>query len=99
MNPIMEFLTGMNTLTDQVIAMDFLNSAKSGVRNYAFAITEAGTPEVKEVLLRQLEEAIDTHDRILAFMLEKQWYQPWDIKGQFQLDLQNIDLSLKAPTL
>ncbi|NHB12662.1 spore coat protein, partial [Burkholderia cepacia] len=33
MNPIIEYLTGMNALTDQIVAMDLLNSAKSGVRN------------------------------------------------------------------
>lgn len=49
MNPIIEYLTGMNVLTDQIIAMDLLISAKNGVRNYAMAATEAGTPEVKEV--------------------------------------------------
>lgn len=50
MNPIIEYLTGMNVLTDQIIAMDLLISAKNGVRNYAMATTEAGTPEVKKSL-------------------------------------------------
>lgn len=29
MNPIIEYLTGMNVLTDQIIAMDLLISAKT----------------------------------------------------------------------
>ncbi|KIN43362.1 hypothetical protein B4071_2613 [Bacillus subtilis] len=40
MNPIIEYLTGMNVLTDQIIAMDLLIAAKNGVRNYAMAATE-----------------------------------------------------------
>lgn len=40
MNGLIETLTGMDKMTDQVIATDFLISAKSGVQNYAVAITE-----------------------------------------------------------
>lgn len=29
MNPIIEYLTGMDALTDQIVAMDLLNSAKA----------------------------------------------------------------------
>ncbi|MRN55004.1 spore coat protein [Paenibacillus monticola] len=99
MNFILEHLTGMNTLTDQVIAMDFLINAKSGVRNYALAVTETGTPEIKAILTRQLEEAIDTHEQILNYMLEREWYHPWNVKEQFQHDLKNILTALDAPTL
>lgn len=28
MNPIIEYLTGMDALTDQIVAMDLLNSVK-----------------------------------------------------------------------
>ncbi|CAG9621912.1 hypothetical protein BACCIP111883_02703 [Sutcliffiella rhizosphaerae] len=54
MNTIIETLTGMEALTDQVVAMDLLIAAKSGVRNYAMAVTESGTPEIKEMLTRHL---------------------------------------------
>ena len=54
MKPIIEKLTGMNALSDQVVAMDLLIAAKSGARNYAMAVTEAGTPEIKELLTRHL---------------------------------------------
>jgi similar to spore coat protein len=99
MNIILEHLTGMHTMTDQVIAMDFLIAAKSGVRNYAMAVTEAGTPEIKETLTRQLEETIDMHERISIYMVERGWYHPWNVKEQFQFDLQNIETALNAPTL
>jgi similar to spore coat protein len=99
MNTLLEHLTGLHTMTDQVIAMDFLIAAKSGVRNYAMAVTEAVTPEIKATLTKQLEEAIDMHKRISMYMMERGWYQPWNVKEQFQFDLQNIQTALNAPTL
>ncbi len=73
------------------------HTSKSGVRDYAMAVTEAGTPEIKAILTRQLEEAIDTHERILTFMLDKGWYHPWHLKEQFRLDLQTMQTALDLP--
>jgi similar to spore coat protein len=99
MNILLERLTGMNTMTDQVIAMDFLITAKSGVRNYAMALTEAATPEVKEILIKQLEEAIDSHEKVATYMIKHGMYNPWSVLEQLQLDLNNIQIALEAPTL
>jgi len=99
MNSIIERLTGMNVLTDQVVAMDLLIAAKSGVRNYAMAVTEAGTPEIKEILIRHLEESLDMFEQISNYMVEKGWYHAWDTNEQIKLDLQNINTALKLPTL
>jgi similar to spore coat protein len=82
MNPIFEKVTGMNAITDQVIAMDLLNAAKSGVRNYAFAVTESGTPEIKETLIRHLEEALDQHEQISNYLVENGWYHSWNPNEQ-----------------
>lgn len=94
MNPILEYLTGFKTMTDQVIAMDFLINAKSGVRNYAMAVTEAATPEIKATLTKHLEEAIFTHEQISAYMIEKGFYRPYNLDEQIQLDLKNIETAL-----
>ncbi|KQL39286.1 spore gernimation protein GerQ [Bacillus sp. FJAT-25509] len=99
MNPIIETLTGMDAITDQVVAMDLLISAKSGVRNYAMAATEAGTPEIKEILTRHLEEALNMHEQISTYMAEKGWYHAWDTNEQISLDLNNINTALNLPTL
>jgi similar to spore coat protein len=99
MNRIIEALTGMDGLGDQVVAMDLLISAKSGVRNYALAVTDAGTPEIKEMLTRHLVEALDMHERISTYMMEKGWYHAWDMNEQVGLDLNNINIALKLPTL
>ncbi|ANS74480.1 spore gernimation protein GerQ [Paenibacillus yonginensis] len=90
MNPFLERLMGMQNLTDQIIAMDFLNNAKSGVRNYAMAITECTSPDIKAVLTKQLEEAIQTHEHIVHFLVDKGYYRPFNVEEQRQLDLQNI---------
>ncbi|AWB46565.1 spore coat protein [Paenibacillus sp. CAA11] len=98
MNPILERLTGVNTLTDEVIAMDFLLNAKSGVRNYAMAVTECASPEIKQVLVKQLEEAIDSHEMITAYLEKRGLYHPYHINEQIQLDLQNIQTALNIPS-
>ncbi|AHV96044.1 spore coat protein [Paenibacillus sabinae] len=94
MNPILERMTGMNTLTDEVIAMDFLITAKSGVRNYAMAVTECATPEFKSVLIKQLEEAIDLYELIADYTVRRGLYHPYNLKDQVQLDLRNIQTAL-----
>lgn len=99
MNSLLERLTGMHRLTDQVIAMDYLITVKSGVRYYAMAVTDAGAPEVKAVLARQLEDMMDQFERIADYMTEQGWYQPWNVKEQIEFDLENIQTALKAPTL
>jgi similar to spore coat protein len=99
LNTILEHLTGMNTMTDQIIAMDFLIAAKTGVRNYAIAVTETGTPEIKATLTKQLNETIDMHERITMYMIDKGWYHPWNVNEQVQLDLKNIETALNIPTL
>lgn len=99
MNSLIERLTGMHTLTDQVVAMDLLIAAKSGVRNYAMAVTEVATPEIKAILTKQLDEAIDLHERIADYLMQKGWYHPWDVKEQLRLDLRNAPAALDAPTL
>lgn len=98
MNTILEHMTGLNTLTDEVIAMDFLTNAKSGVRNYAMAVTECVTPEIKTVLSKQLEEAIDTHEKIMIYMMQRGLYHPYNVNEQIQLDLQNIQMAMNIPS-
>ena len=99
MNPIMKNLTGMSALTDQVVAMDLLNSAKSGIRNYAMAVTESGTPEIKAILTQHLEESLNMHEIISNYMVAKGWYYAWDREKQTELSLQNIETAVNLPTL
>jgi len=99
LNSFIENLTGMDALSDQVVAMDLLIAAKSGVRNYAMAVTEAGTPEIKEMLTQHLEEAIELHEQVSVYMAEKEWYHAWNTNEQIQLNLTNMKTALDLPTL
>ncbi len=89
----------LNTLKDimddQTIATDLLLSAKSGVRSLAVAITETATPEIKKVLKNELETAIDLHDKIAQYMIEKEMYHAYDIKEQVSQDLKNAKEAMK----
>ncbi|MBB6638446.1 spore coat protein [Cohnella thailandensis] len=97
MNPLLERLMGMHTITDQVIATDLLNSAKGAVRNYAMAITEAISPEIRSVLEQQLDDAIALHEQIVAYMLDKGWYHPWNLKEQLESDIRAIRTAMAIP--
>ena len=82
-------------INDQTIATDLLLSSKSGVRSLAVAITETATPEVKKVLKKELETAIDLHDKIAQYMIEKEMYHAYDLKEQVSQDLKNAEEALE----
>lgn len=86
MTNFLQNLAGMGGMTDQVIATDLLISAKSGVINYAAAVSEAATPEVREVLRQHLLAAIDTHEKAASYMIKRGWYHVDDFPAQFQVD-------------
>lgn len=95
MNNFIKNLMGMGGMTDQVIATDFLVSAKAGIRNLAFAITESNTPTVREELRKQLRNAVETHERITNYMMAQGMYYPYDIKEQLVTDFKITDTALK----
>lgn len=94
MNAIIEALTGMDKMSDQVIAIDFLISAKSAVRNYSIAITETTSPKVREVLKRHLNDAIKTHEIISNYMMKNRFYHAYNLQEQFKVDMKATDTAL-----
>ena len=94
---LIEKLMGVDTLTDQVIAMDLLMSAKAGIQMYAVAATEAATPEVKATFVKHLHEAIDTHAQITDYMVERGFYHPYQVGEQLHLDRQTVQTALRIP--
>ncbi len=95
MNSLIESLTGLNKLSDQVIATDFLISAKSGVQNYAIALTETTSSEVRSELRKQLNDAIIAHETISNYMIKKGYYNAYDMSAQLDVALQVTDSALK----
>ncbi|MCQ6278827.1 spore coat protein [Bacillus sp. EB600] len=94
MNQFIQNMMGMGGMTDQVIATDLLISAKSGVHNYAIALTEAATPELRAALKEQLFAAIDTHEAVSNFMVSKGYYHPHHLSEQLTVDLTTTDTAL-----
>lgn len=94
MNKLVKNMMGMGSMSDQVIATDFLVAAKSGVQNYAVAITETTSPQVRAVLRTQLNDAITTHETIFNYMMKKGYYNAYDMHAQYQTDMKTTDTAL-----
>ncbi|PFN76458.1 spore coat protein [Bacillus sp. AFS076308] len=87
MNQMMQNMTGMGGMTDQVIASDFLITAKTGIKNLALAITETSTKEVRDILTQYLNDAIKTHEQISNYMISKGYYKPDNLSKQLEMDI------------
>lgn len=94
MNSLIESLTGMDKMSDQVIATDFLISAKTAVRNYSVAITENISSEVRTVLREQLRDAIVTHDAITNYMVKRGYYYAYNLEEQYKVDMKVTNTAL-----
>jgi similar to spore coat protein len=98
MNTIVENLTGLNRMTDQVIGMDMLMAAKTGVKMCAVACTESATSEVKTTLVRHLNETLDMHQKYTEYAMSRGFYHPYNFQEQIQLDRQNVQTALNLPS-
>lgn len=94
MNQMMQNMTGMGAITEQVVATDFLITAKTGIKNIATALTETSTKEVRETLRQYLNDAIDTHEKISNYMISKGYYEPDNLSKQLQIDLSAAQTAL-----
>ncbi|WP_019155578.1 spore coat protein [Robertmurraya massiliosenegalensis] len=95
MNNLMKTIMGMGAMTDKVIATDFLVSTKAGIRNLSFALTETTTPELRTAIRDELRNAVQTHERITHFMIERGIYHPHDLSKQLEIDMQITDTALQ----
>ena len=84
----------MAMIDDLAIATDLLITSKAAVRNLATAITETATPSVKKLLRRELDIAIDTHDKIAQYMIKNEMYHAYDLDEQMEHDLEKADIAL-----
>lgn len=64
-----------------------LGFAKTAVRNYAIAITETATPQLRETLQKQLNSAIMLHGKIYYFMHERGLYPSYHLDQLLALDV------------
>ncbi|MGS2780434.1 spore coat protein [Robertmurraya sp. GLU-23] len=84
----------MSAMTEQVIATDLLMAAKSAIKNYAIAISECATPELRQALTEQLNDTIRSHEQITNYMINKGYYHPVDVLEQLRLDQQAAKTAL-----
>lgn len=75
-------------MDDQLIASDLLCSVKAGITSTAAALTETATPEVHRTLESQLQQDLRFHQQLTNFMMQKGWYQPYNVNQMIQGDLQ-----------
>jgi similar to spore coat protein len=69
-----------------------MTTAKSGVRNYAIAITEKTNIEVRNVLRKQLKDAIATHEKNFGIydgkgLLSKEQFKVYMLEAETALKL------------
>ncbi|MEC2307978.1 spore coat protein [Bacillus atrophaeus] len=99
MNEFFQKLAGMGSMTEQVIATDFLISAKTGIKDIAIAITETASPEVRDTLHEYLHDAIDTHEQIFNYMVAKGFYHPRNLSEQINVDIQDAETAKDLPQI
>lgn len=83
--------TDTNMLSDRVIAWDMLNSAKNGIKSYAWAITETASPDMRNVLRRHLDDTIAIHEKIVRYMMDRGLYHAYDPREMIKLDLKDAE--------
>lgn len=84
---VIQNIAGMGNMTDQVIASDFLLAVKSGIKDYAKALSETASPQVRDTLRRHLDVAIGTHEKLINYMMDKGYYHAYNPQEQIKLDM------------
>ena len=78
--------TARTRLTDQFIAFDLLNDTKADVKAYAAALTAATTPAIRNILKKQLDQAISFQEQVGSYVAERGWYNVYDAGEQLKMD-------------
>lgn len=84
--------TNMIGFTNQSAALEFLLTVKNSVRNAAISLTECVTPEVREIVHRQLFQGLDMHEKLSNLMIRKGWLNPHHPLEQLQLDIKSAQM-------
>lgn len=88
---LIQNMAGMGDMTEQVIATDFLIASKTAIKNYAAALAETASPEVRDALRRQFDVAVGTHERITNYMMSKGYYHAYNPEEQIRVDMKAAD--------
>lgn len=66
-----------------------LGFAKTAVRNYAIAITETATPQLRNTFQKHLNNGICFHAKVFQFMLERGLYPAYNLEQLLAGDVKN----------
>jgi similar to spore coat protein len=95
----LENAEGMPDMVNATIALEFLMSAKTGVRNCAAALTEVADMEARKVLRDLLDSSVNLHGELTQLMLRKGGLRSYHVNEQFQLDVKSAQMALKIAGL
>ena len=90
---------GMPELTDSGIALEFLITAKTGVRNLSIALTETATPALRKLIKAELLVTIELYEEIAELMMKKEWIKPYDLDQQKILDIKAAENAVSIGNL
>lgn len=82
---------------EAVAAGDLLMLAKTTVRYYAVAITETATPQLRDVLVKQLNTAIYLHAGVYHYMYDRGLYPSYDLDQLLMTDVNLANTALQMP--
>ncbi len=88
---VLQNIAGMGNMTEQVIATDFLLATKTAIKNYASALSETASPQVRDVLRRHFDAAVASHEKITSYMMDKGYYHAYNPQEQIRVDMKAAD--------
>ncbi|MFC7061510.1 spore coat protein [Halobacillus seohaensis] len=83
------------SFSDHIIATDMLFETKAAVKDFATAITESTSPDVRTFLRQELRTAITQHEQIYGFLQSRGVYDAFNVPEQVQKDIEYANSALK----
>lgn len=89
----------MPELTDSGIALEFLLTTKTGIRNLSIAITETASPSLQKLMKTQLDVMLSLYFEISELMMKKEWLKPYDLESQKEIDIRAAENAISIAKL
>lgn len=82
------------SFNDHVIATDMLFESKASVKDFAIAITETTSPEIRTFFREELLNSIQAHEKIYGFLQDRGIYDAYNVPEQLQKDIKYANQAL-----
>lgn len=80
--------------TDHAVATDLLFETKASIKDFAVAISESTTTEVRHLLTKELRNAIQFHEKIYGFLQDRGIYDAYNVPAQLKKDIEYANRAL-----